>query len=171
MATRFGLQKWFPDFFDEYGVYTVFDLLVNYIKNDRIKLDKNRISKRIAYHDPCNYGRKSEEMFGHGYYEEPRWVLDRLSSNWTDFHPDRANQYCCGGGGGTLLTPYKEERFHYGRKKIDQIKRTGAELIVVPCHSCHGQIKALLQNAEMPETEVKYLWQVVAEALILEKRP
>ncbi|MCP4754393.1 MAG: (Fe-S)-binding protein [Proteobacteria bacterium] len=170
MATRFGLQKWFPDFFDRFGTLTVFDLLVDYLKSGRIELDTSKISKRIAYHDPCNYGRKSEELFGHGYYEEPRWVLDQITSDWVDLYPRRGNQYCCGGGGGTLLTPYKEERLHYGRKKIEQLRRTGAELVVVPCHSCHGQFKALLEKAEMPHIEVKYLWQIVAESLVVKNR-
>lgn len=168
MATRSGLLKWFPDFFERYGAFTVFDLLVDYLKSGRIKIDRTKISSRIAYHDPCNYGRKSEEAFGQAFYNEPRWILSKLTSNWTDFYPCRGNQFCCGGGGGTLLTPYKEERFIYGQKKIDQIKRSKANLIVVPCHSCHGQIKTLLQNAEMEKIEVKYLWQVVAEALILD---
>lgn len=144
----------------------MFDLLQNYIASGRIQLDKSRIPERIAYHDPCNYGRKSEELFGHGYFEEPRWILDQCVENWVDLVPNRANQYCCGGGGGTLLTPFKEERFHYGREKIHQIRRTGAEMVVVPCHSCHGQIKAMLAEEKM-NLPVKYLWEVVADCLIV----
>ncbi len=169
MATRFGLQKWFPDFFERFGTYTVFDLLVDYIQSGRITLDKSVITQRAAYHDPCNYGRKSEELFGHGYFEEPRWVMDQCIADWVDLFPAKGNQYCCGGGGGTLLTPYKEERFHYGQKKIEQIRRTGAQLIVVPCHSCHGQIKALLEAHDLSEIQVKYLWEVVADALVTGK--
>jgi Fe-S oxidoreductase len=168
MATRSGLQKWFPEFFDKYQAFTVFDLLVGYIKSGRIKLDNTMFQQKIAYHDPCNYGRKSEEAFGHGFYEEPRWVLDQFVPNWVDPFPARANGYCCGGGGGTLLTPYKDERLHYGRKKIEQFKRVGAQMIVVPCHSCHGQIKAVLEAYDMPDIPVKYLWEVVADALIVE---
>jgi Fe-S oxidoreductase len=161
------LARWFPEFFDRYGALTVFDLLTDYLKSGRISLDKNRISQRVAYHDPCNYGRKSEELFGHGYYEEPRWVLDQFVSDWVDLFPSRANQYCCGGGGGTLLTPFKTERISYGRHKIRQIQRTQAEIVVVPCHSCHGQIKAVLTEEGVPDIQVKYLWELVAEALIL----
>ncbi|MCK7469223.1 MAG: 4Fe-4S dicluster domain-containing protein [Desulfosudis oleivorans] len=71
LATRYGLAKWFPEFFDRYGALTVFDLLVDYLKSGRISLDESKIRQRVAYHDPRNYGRKSEELFGHGYYEEP----------------------------------------------------------------------------------------------------
>jgi dimethylglycine catabolism B len=168
MATRFGLQKWFPDFFDRFGAFTVFDLLVDYIKSGRIQVDKTKITGRIAYHDPCNYGRKSEELFGHGFYEEPRWVLDQCVSDWVDLTPTKGNQYCCGGGGGTLLTPYKDERLIYGRKKIDQIRRSGADMIVLPCHSCHGQIKTLLAENGMADITVKYLWELVADILVID---
>lgn len=168
MATRYGLQRWYPEFFDKFGALTVFDLMVDYLKSGRIKVDKAKITERAAYHDPCNYGRKSEELFGHGFFEEPRWILDQCVSDWVDFYPSKANQYCCGGGGGTLLTRYKEERLHYGRRKIEQIKRSGAELIVLPCHSCHGQLKALLVENDMADISVKYLWEVVADGLIFD---
>jgi Fe-S oxidoreductase len=160
------LAKWFPEFFDRYGVLTVFDLLVDYLKSGRILLDKSKIGQRVAYHDPCNYGRKSEELFGHGYYEEPRWVLDQFVNDWVDLFPSKGNQYCCGGGGGTLLTPYKAERISYGNHKIQQIRRTQAEIVVVPCHSCHGQIKSVLGEEGVTDIQVKYLWELVAEALI-----
>ena len=162
------MQKWFPDFFDRFGAFTVFDLLVDYIKSGRIQVDKTKITGRIAYHDPCNYGRKSEELFGHGFYDEPRWVLDQCVSDWVDLYPDKGNQYCCGGGGGTLLTPYKDERLAYGEKKIRQIRQSGAEMIVLPCHSCHGQIKTLLAENGMKEITVKYLWELVADILVIE---
>ena len=168
MATRYGLQKWFPDFFDRFGAFTVFDLLVEYLKSGRIQVDKTKITGRIAYHDPCNYGRKSEELFGHGFYEEPRWVLDQCVSDWVDLTPTKGNQYCCGGGGGTLLTPYKDERLAYGAKKIRQIRQSGADMIVLPCHSCHGQIKTLLAENGMANITVKYLWELVADILVID---
>lgn len=167
MATRAGLLKWYPEFFDQYGAYTVFDLLVDYLKSGRIRVDKAVNDKKAAYHDPCNYGRKSMDLFGQAFYEEPRWVMDQCMSEWVDLFPYKGNQYCCGGGGGTLLTPYKDERVHYARRKMEQIRRAQVELIVVPCHSCHGQIKAMAQEYDMPDLEVKYLWEVVADALIL----
>jgi len=168
MATRYGLEKWFPGFFKDHGAYTVFDLLVMYLKTGRIRVDKSKHRDRIVYHDPCNYGRKSEELFGHGFFDEPRWILDQCVENWTDLYPARGNQYCCGGGGGTLLTPFKSERFHYGRKKIEQLKHAEAEMVVLPCHSCHGQIKALLAENGMEHIPVKYLWEVVADALVID---
>lgn len=162
------MQRWHPDFFDKYGAKTVFDLLQEYISSGRVTLDKSKNPIRAAYHDPCNYGRKSEETFGHGYFEEPRWILDQCMSDWVDLFPSKGTQYCCGGGGGTLLTPYTDQRTHYARRKIEQIKRAGVELVVLPCHSCHGQIKAMAKAYGMENLQVKYLWEVVADALVVE---
>ncbi len=168
MATRSGLAKWFPEFFDTYSAFTVFDLLVDYMKSGRIKIDKSKYPQRVTYHTPCNYGRKSDEKFGQHYYEEASFIMDQCFNDWVDLYPSKSNDYCCGGGGGALLTPFTDARVHYARRKMEQIKRTGAELVVIPCHSCHGQIKSVLEAYGMPDLEVKYLWEVVADALIIE---
>ena len=168
MATRLGLQKWFPEFFKQYGVYTVFDLLVKYIEEGRITVDKSRHPQLATYHDPCNYGRKSEMVFGHGYYEEPRWVMDQCVEKWVDLFPNRAYQFCCGSGGGIWLTPYNEERIRHGGRKMQQIKATGAKMVVVPCHTCYDQFKKSLRvEYNMEDLEVKYLWGLVADAIVL----
>ena len=130
-------------------------------------MDKSRITQRATYHDPCNYGRKAAKMFGHGFFEEPRWIMDQCLSDWVDLYPCRMDQFCCGGGGGTMTTGYNEERIFYGRKKMEQIKATGAEMVVVPCHSCHGQLNSIKAEYGMSDLTVKYLWELVADCLIL----
>jgi Fe-S oxidoreductase len=145
----------------------VFDLLIKYIKEGRIKIDKSRFDVLATYHDPCNYGRKAERLFGHGFFDEPRWILDQCLKNWKELYPEKMDQFCCGGGGGTLTTGYNQERIYYGRKKIDQIKATGAKMVVVPCHSCHGQLNNLKEEYDMQDLEVKYLWELVADCLII----
>jgi Fe-S oxidoreductase len=162
-----GLETWHKEALERFGTITAFDLLIQYIRDERITLDRTRFSERATYHDPCNYGRKAKAMFGHAYYEEPRWIMDQVFEDWVEMTPNRDHQICCGGGGGTLLTGYEEERFLYGRKKMDRVLATGAELIVVPCHSCHGQLNAMIQHMGIENLRVKYLWEVVADALVL----
>jgi Fe-S oxidoreductase len=120
-----------------------------------------------TYHDPCNYCRKAEKLFGHGFYEEPRFILNRCIQNWVELYPTREDQFCCGGGGGTLTNSYTEERIFYGRKKMEQIKATGAGMVVVPCHSCHGQLSNIKKEYGMEDLQVKYLWELVADSLVL----
>lgn len=145
----------------------MFDLLIKYIKEGRIQLDRSRFDILATYHDPCNYGRRAQKRFGHGFFDEPRWILDQCLENWVDLHPCRMDQFCCGGGGGALTSGYDKERIHYGRKKMEQIRKTGASMLVVPCHSCHGQLNNIKKEYEMADLQVKYLWELVADCLIL----
>lgn len=140
---------------------------MTYIKEKRIILDKTRVDALATYHDPCNYCRKAEKRFGHGYYEEPRWILDQCVAKWVELYPNQQHQICCGGGGGALVSGYNEERIFYGRRKMEQIEATGASMVVVPCHSCHGQLENIKATFGMQELEVKYLWEIVADALVL----
>ena len=151
-----------------FGTYTVFDLLIKYIREKRIKLDRSKFKMLATYHDPCNYARKAQKHFGYGFFDEPRWILDRCLENWVDLYPAKNNQICCGGGGGTLVTGYDQERIFYGRRKMEQIRALDAKMIVVPCHSCHSQINNIKKEYGMDDLEVKYLWELVADILIVD---
>jgi Fe-S oxidoreductase len=147
----------------------IHELLKQYLETGRIKVDKSRHRHLTTYHDPCNYGRKSEMVFGHGYFEEPRWIVQQCVENFVDMNPNRANNHCCGAGGGAWAMPYAEERIYYGRVKAKQIQDTGAKLLIAPCHNCRDQImKSLRKEYDMMDLEVKYLWELVADSLIIE---
>ena len=142
-----------------------------YIVEGRIKIDKSVHTHLTTYHDPCNYGRKSERTFGQAYYDEPRWITQQCCENFVDMYPNRANNFCCGAGGGAWAAPYTEERIFYGRVKAKQIKDTGAKLLIAPCHNCRDQImKSLRKEYDFMDVEVKYLWELVADSLIIEPR-
>jgi Fe-S oxidoreductase len=80
------------------------------------------------------------------------------------------NNHCCGAGGGAWAMPYEEERLAYGKFKADQIKKTGAEIVVAPCHNCRDQImKALPEAHDMGNYhETLYIWELVANSLVYE---
>ena len=143
--------------------------MIKFIREGKIKLDKSRFDVLATYHDPCNYCRKAEKLFGHGFYDEPRWIMDQCLNNWEDLWPNSGHQICCGGGGGTMTTGYNDERIYYGRRKMEQIKTTGASMVVVPCHSCHGQLNDIKNKHDMQDLKVKYLWELVADCLVPEK--
>jgi len=126
---------------------SVFDLLLEYIDKGKIKLDNSKHPMRATYHDPCNYGRKSEKTFGKAYYEEGR-------------------NYCCGAGGGAWAMPFGPERVYYGRVKARQVRETEAHLVIAPCHNCRDQLLKSLNSEYDLGIEVKYLWELVADSLI-----
>jgi len=161
------LTKWFPEVLKKYKIYSVFDLLLEYLKEGRIKVDSTRHPQRTTYHDPCNYGRKSLKTFGHGYFEEGRIITKECAPDFVEMYPNRESNYCCGAGGGAWAMPFKAERVYYGRIKARQIKETEAELVVTPCHNCRDQIMKSLNKEYDLGVEVKYMWELVADSLIL----
>ncbi len=161
------MNKWFPEALKEFKIYSVFDLLMEYINEGKIKLDKNKHPMRATYHDPCNYGRKSQKAFGKGYYEEGRIITQLCSTDYKDMEPNRESNYCCGAGGGAWAMPFAPERVYYGRIKARQIRETGAHLVVAPCHNCRDQLMKSLNNEYDLGMEVKYLWELVADSLVL----
>ena len=51
---------------------------------------------------------------------------------------------------------------------MQQIRATGAEMLVLPCHSCHGQINNIKSHYGMDDLTVKYLWELVADVLVID---
>lgn len=161
------MQKWYPEVLEEFKIYSVFDLLLEYLENERIVVDPEVHAKITTYHDPCNYGRKSLKAFGHGYFKEGRIITGACCPDFVDMAPNGNGNYCCGAGGGAWAMPYGAERVYYGRIKARQIRETGAELVVAPCHNCRDQLKKSLNKEYELGVEVKYLWELVADSLIL----
>lgn len=164
------MNRWFPEVFTEFKVYSVFDLLLEYIHEGRIKLDKTIHSMAAAYHDPCNYGRKSLKAFGQAYFEEGREITGNCVTDLRELNPNRNGAYCCGAGGGAWALPYSDERVYYGRIKARQIAESGAHLIVAPCHNCRDAMMKSLNKEYDLNIEVKYLWELVADSLIMPEK-
>ena len=64
--------------------------------------------------------------------------------------------------------PYVAERIFYGRVKAKQIMDTGADLVIAPCHNCRDQLMKSLVKEYNLGAEVKYLWELVADSLVVE---
>jgi dimethylglycine catabolism B len=142
--------------------------MIEYIQSGRVKIDKSKHPQLTTVHDPCNYTRKSQMAMGKSYGPEIRWITQQLVDNYVDMYPADMNNYCCGAGGGAWAMPYEKERIYYGRLKAKQIQETEAELVVAPCHNCRDQILKSLTKEYNLGIETMYLWELLAESLIIE---
>lgn len=134
-------------------------------------MDPHKFPERTTVHDPCNYVRKSQQAFGEHYGDTIRWLAAQVCPNLVEMINDPLNNYCCGNGGGAQVMPYEEERLKHGRFKAEQIKATGAELVIAPCHNCHHQIAHFLpKHCDLGDSyrQTKFLWEVIADSLIYE---
>jgi dimethylglycine catabolism B len=148
----------------------LYEYLQEIIQSGRIKLDKTvHAGKVFTWHDSCKHGRELERNFGHGYYDEPRWIIQQCVDEFVDLEPTRGLNYCCGAGGGNWPMPYEEDSAWHGRFKHKQIKESGANVVVVGCSNCHDQImKRLPKFYTDYQYEVKYIWELVADSLVIE---
>ncbi len=137
--------------------------MLRYIKEGRIKVDKTRNSKRVTFHDSCNNARSC------GFYEEPRELLRLVTTDFQEMYPNRAENYCCTGGGGAMsMSEYTPRRLKSGKIKAEQIAATGAEIVVTSCHNCVDGLNDLIKHYGL-KCEVKQLVDLVAEALVIEE--
>jgi len=112
-------------------------------------------------HDPCNLVRLG------GIVEEQRYILNQAVTDFVEMTPNREKNYCCGGGGGQLaMTRYADRRLKTGKLKADQIKATGAKIVVTPCHNCIDQLMELNKHYKL-EIEIKTVAEIVADALVI----
>ena len=113
--------------------------------------------------DPGQIVRKS---LGDPIAEDLRFVVKTVvgAENYIDMHPNRSNNYCCGGGGGFLQSGYPEARRYYGRLKFEQVMETGADYCITPCHKCQAQIHDLKEHFE-GKYHTLHLWTVICLAM------
>jgi Fe-S oxidoreductase len=143
-----------------FRVRHILEVIDDYIKDGRIKVDPKAIKERVTYHDPCQIGRNG------GIYEQPRDIVTAIARDFADMTPNRQEQWCCGGGGGIVaMEEFNEVRLASGAKKVEQIKATGAKLLACPCENCRLQIEELSKVHDLGLRIVPVM-ELVAEALV-----
>jgi Fe-S oxidoreductase len=148
----------------------LYEYLVEIIREGRIKLDKSvNEGKTFTWHDSCKHGRELVRHYGRGYFDEPRWIIEQCVDQFAEMYPNRMNSYCCGAGGGNWPAPYEDDAAWHGRRKYESIKGSGADVVVVGCSNCHDQLMKRLPkyHTDYPY-EVKYIWELVADSLVIE---
>ncbi len=159
-AVRYGLQKF--NIKPKFEIESIIRLYARWIREGKLPVNaewNKDLRIKFTVQDPCQLVRKS---FGDPVAEDLRYVVKQVvgEENFIEMHPNRSNNYCCGGGGGFLQSGLHEARRLYGKRKYDQIIATGADYCIAPCHNCHSQIHDLSEfyGAHFPVT---HLWTLI----------
>lgn len=159
---RWDVPNWFAGEFN-FKVRSLIEVIAEYIAEGKIKVDPTFIPEAVTYHDSCNLARSG------GLIEEPRYVLKKVVSDFREMTPNKAEALCCGGGGGLVaLAEYAERRIAAGKPKADQIKNSGARVVVAACENCRLQIGDLNEHFNL-NVRITALTDLVVRAMRLPK--
>ena len=143
---------------------TSVELMASYIKSGKIKTDKNKNPGVYTLHDPCNLVRSG------GVVEPQRYVLEQSVEKFVEMTPNKIDNFCCGGGGGQLaMSEYNERRLKIAEIKAEQIRKTGAKVVVAPCHNCVDQLSQINVTYKL-NVQIKTLAEIVADALVFDQK-
>jgi len=160
-AMRWEAPNYMKKSFD-FPMENVVELIGRYIRDGRIKLDKNLNAQKVTLHDPCNLTRNG------GMFNELRFVMKNTVSDFVEMNPYGNENFCCGGGGGQLaMSEYNERRLKAGEIKAEQIRKSGAKVVVTPCHNCVDQLTQLNFTYKLG-IQIKTIAEIVADAIVLE---
>ncbi len=162
-ATRCEAQNWggidlpFPM---ESSIMT----MLRYVQEGRIKVDRTKNKEPVTYHDSCNNARSC------GMFEEPRELLNLVATDFREMYPNRAENFCCTGGGGAMsMSEYTSLRLKSAKVKADQLKATGAKMVITSCHNCVDGLSDVIRHYKLG-MKVAQLVNLVSNAVIVEKR-
>lgn len=145
-------------------VVNIMEYTLQVIKEGRLKLNPDVVTERVTYHDPCNISRPGWIV------EQPREILKAFCKNFVEMTPNRRDNICCGGGGGTVsideIRPYRTTIG--GRAKAEQIRATGAHYCVAPCANCKKQLRELMEDNEI-NCEIVGLHDLIYRAIIFDE--
>jgi heterodisulfide reductase subunit D len=112
------------------------------IDEGRIRFKEKRT--KVTYHDPCDLGRAS------GVYEPPREILGAIPGvELVEMKGNREQCVCCGGGGNLeMVNP--ELSTGLAQAKIEEIKATGAEMVITACQQCVRTIQTTARRKKIP---------------------
>ena len=100
----------------------------------------------VTYHDPCELSRLA------GVIDEPRGILRRLSNRFVEMPENGMDVRCCGGG-GLLQASDNMLRMSIVKRRIEQAKSVGADIITSACPACNmtllDGVRAMDENIEV----------------------
>jgi len=110
--------------------------------------------KKATYHAPCHLCR------GLGVTEAPR---ELIHTGGLEYLPAEEEDVCCGFG-GTYSMKFPELSAELLKKKLANVEKTGAELLLTDCPGCIMQLRGGLE-AKGSRMEVRHVAEALAERL------
>jgi heterodisulfide reductase subunit D len=136
----------YPDFDYSFQVFHHSEFIMMLITSGKLKIDNSLLkAKMITYHDPCYLGR------GNRIYDEPRKILQHISSNFTEIKRNKARSLCCGAGGAQMFKEAEEGLMEVYSLRTKDILEINPEIVATSCPFCMIMLSDGLKLCEKSE--------------------
>lgn len=155
--------KWWGDL--PFEITNVLEWTAEHIKAGRLEFDRSKNPQRVTYHDPCNFARSCNV------WEAPRILLEASCRDFRDMTPNRAENWCCGGGGGlSAMDSILEFRMNVsGKKKLEQITEVEAKYVATACSNCKRQLGQLMEYHKR-DVEIGGVHDMLSRSILIDGR-
>jgi heterodisulfide reductase subunit D len=153
----------YPDLGGRYEVINYLQFLGSYIREGTLKIDITSLKNiSVTYHDPCYLGRANE------IYDEPRFILKKLTGNFVEMHRTKSFALCCGAGGAQMFKEAEKGDKEIFIERTEDALGTNAKVIATACPFCMTMLTDGLKYKNMEE-EIKNLdiAELIAQSLDL----
>ena len=115
---------------------------------------KRLAGKKVTYHDPCHMSRYQNIT------KEPRELIKKIPGITYVEMPEADR--CCGAAGSYNIMHY-EQSMKVLEKKMENLKKTGADILTTECPGCVIQLSYGVRKSGLP-TKVMHISELIKEA-------
>jgi heterodisulfide reductase subunit D len=135
-------HTWKQEYHTNIEIFHSTQFIEDLISKGKINFKEKRT--KVTYHDPCDLGRAS------GVYKAPREILRAIPGvELVEMAGNREQCKCCGGGGNLeMVNPDLSAAM--AEAKIEEIKATGAEIVITACQQCVRTILGTARKKKIP---------------------
>jgi heterodisulfide reductase subunit D len=121
----------YPDLGGDYEVVNYLQFLSRQIEEGTLSIDRDALKNvSVTYHDPCYLGRAND------IYDEPRYILKKLTCNLVEMHRKKSFALCCGAGGGQMFKEAEKGNKEVFIERTEDALKTNASVIASACPFC-----------------------------------
>jgi Fe-S oxidoreductase len=150
------IKNEYKAFGGDYDVIHHTELIEELIDAGKLQLEKE--SGAITFHDPCYLGRQNYIL------DEPRRVLKHTGANLVEMKLSGEKSFCCGAGGAQMWKEEEHGDIAVSEERFKQAEATKADTVAVGCPFC----KVMMDDAakaEGSEMQVKDIAEIIVERL------
>ncbi len=116
---------------------------------------EGRVEARVTYHDPCHMSRYQDLV------NEPRDIIRSIPG--VEYRELPEADWCCGAA-GTYNIAYYGQSMQVLNRKMENVKKTNADILVTTCPACYIQLAYGVRKRGL-NCEVLDLADLIARAL------